>query len=1048
MVIKHLQRVFFALMLLLLCGFGNSARASHLAAADLYLDYIGTGPNDLTYRITLVIYKACEIPNAGLGNTANISIKSVSCNQNLGNFSIPMTQGPDTMDQLCPDFAPVNSCREINSPWPAFERRIYTTTYTLPMACTDWIVGWGLGARNAGIENLNNPDSYNMYVEAGINNVAKWDNSSPRFIIDPIPYLCAGQPSFFLNGPLDPDNDSMITMNVDPWDNHASPIPFKAPYNLANPFNSATGYNVNPNTGTATFIPNTSPAGPVPGKYVMAFECTDYMRTFPFTKLSWTRRDVQVSALNCNAAPPNISQIPENIIGGGWDPAGYVLACPGIPLSFEVKASSNSISNSVYLTANNQAVIPASSFNVTNQGLSDPSGVFSWTPTGNDYGDYTVIFTAKDSTCDNNQPIVLKNYMVAFIKVLPGLDGGPDGRICEIDGVPWQFNVSGPDDARYIWTALDGTEPLGLSNDTIANPTAKPPYNFTYIVSAPNIVSACKNRDTMQVYIDTSNAVLALPKDAVQCRPGYINLDAEGVGLRPLENLQCGTFDIQSCSVEDTLVIASQFAGGTPLKTKQYNPFLKSRTARMQFLIPKSDLSAYGVRSGTIRGLAFDVDALPDPATYDNVVISIGCTDRKTLSNTEGGFEQGLTPVFTSTGPIAVTTGWNQFTFDTPYSRDSTKSLIVEFCYSNSAQGTMAATVNSVITNTEQMIFRDANTGTASICQDASIGSAPIAFKARPIIRLNYCPGDSLDFAFTWYPGTYMSDSTIKSPLVYIPQTSTYHVTTIGRNGCKVIDSTIVKVPVHTYDVWPKDTTLCYNEPFKMLATGDFDNVKWYETNAFSTATNIDCDDCKEPMAVAVENTIYKAVLTDKDGCSDTFKVNVKIKPLPTVKIVNRDTVLKYGQSMQLLASGAFLYSWSPVSTLTNPNIVNPVAAPTEPTMYYVQGLGENGCRNVDSIKIDIDYRDNLFVPSAFTPNGDGKNDVFRVTNITFQNLQEFRVFNRWGQEIFSTTDHRKGWDGSWKGVPQDMGAYQYLIRVAYPDGLIETYKGDVTLVR
>jgi len=169
---------------------------------------------------------------------------------------------------------------------------------------------------------------------------------------------------------------------------------------------------------------------------------------------------------------------------------------------------------------------------------------------------------------------------------------------------------------------------------------------------------------------------------------------------------------------------------------------------------------------------------------------------------------------------------------------------------------------------------------------------------------------------------------------------------------------------------------------------------------------------------------------------------------LPVVNILNNDTTIKYGQSIQLLVSGAYLYSWYPVSTLSNPNIVNPYATPTEPTLYYVYGLGENGCRNIDSVRINIDYRDNLFVPSAFTPNGDGKNDVFRIANITFQKLQEFRIFNRWGQEIYSTTDPKKGWDGAWKGVPQDMGSYQYLIRVAYPDGYIETYKGDVTLVK
>jgi gliding motility-associated-like protein len=97
---------------------------------------------------------------------------------------------------------------------------------------------------------------------------------------------------------------------------------------------------------------------------------------------------------------------------------------------------------------------------------------------------------------------------------------------------------------------------------------------------------------------------------------------------------------------------------------------------------------------------------------------------------------------------------------------------------------------------------------------------------------------------------------------------------------------------------------------------------------------------------------------------------------------------------------------------------------------------------------VDIDYRANLFVPTAFTPNGDGKNDIFKVSNITFQRLQEFRVFNRWGHEIFSTNDIKSGWTGSWKGQPQDMGVYQYIIKVAYPDGIIETYKGNITLVR
>ncbi len=60
----------------------------------------------------------------------------------------------------------------------------------------------------------------------------------------------------------------------------------------------------------------------------------------------------------------------------------------------------------------------------------------------------------------------------------------------------------------------------------------------------------------------------------------------------------------------------------------------------------------------------------------------------------------------------------------------------------------------------------------------------------------------------------------------------------------------------------------------------------------------------------------------------------------------------------------------------------------------------------------------------------------------------EFRVFNRQGIEVFSTNDSRTGWDGTYNGKPQDMGTYHYLIRVAYPDGYVETYKGETTLIR
>src|SRR5690606_25983220 len=207
-------------------------------------------------------------------------------------------------------------------------------------------------------------------------------------------------------------------------------------------------------------------------------------------------------------------------------------------------------------------------------------------------------------------------------------------------------------------------------------------------------------------------------------------------------------------------------------------------------------------------------------------------------------------------------------------------------------------------------------------------------------------------------------------------------------------------------------------------------------------------EDCDDPTTIPnpivnapLDTTMLAVVYTDINNCNDTLYMDYEIRPLPPVEIINNDTIIKYGSDIMLLATGGYLYSWTPSATLSNPNIVNPMASPKEPTLYYVYGIGENGCKKIDSVKVDIDYSSNLFVPTAFTPNGDGKNDVFRVSNITFQRLQEFKVFNRWGQEIFSTTDIKQGWDGSWRGQPQDMGVYQYIIKLATPEGKIETYK-------
>lgn len=90
----------------------------------------------------------------------------------------------------------------------------------------------------------------------------------------------------------------------------------------------------------------------------------------------------------------------------------------------------------------------------------------------------------------------------------------------------------------------------------------------------------------------------------------------------------------------------------------------------------------------------------------------------------------------------------------------------------------------------------------------------------------------------------------------------------------------------------------------------------------------------------------------------------------------------------------------------------------------------------------------NILIPNAFTPNGDGKNDQFKLINVSREQLLEFKIFNRWGTVMFSSTDPEEGWDGRYRNQEQPVGVYGYGIRIRYEDGVIETYRGTITLIR
>jgi gliding motility-associated-like protein len=177
--------------------------------------------------------------------------------------------------------------------------------------------------------------------------------------------------------------------------------------------------------------------------------------------------------------------------------------------------------------------------------------------------------------------------------------------------------------------------------------------------------------------------------------------------------------------------------------------------------------------------------------------------------------------------------------------------------------------------------------------------------------------------------------------------------------------------------------------------------------------------------------------------------MTVRVNPLPELTVQKANDINCNTPSTQLRASGALQYTWSPATGLDNPDIANPVSTADSSIIYLLEGTNEFGCTASTEIPVAVtkDGIPRFVVPNAFTPNGDGNNDCFGIKRWGNARIEEFSVFNRWGQLVFKTNTPSQCWDGRFNGKPQDTGAYVYIIKAKTLCGEI-TRKGMVMLVR
>jgi len=263
---------------------------------------------------------------------------------------------------------------------------------------------------------------------------------------------------------------------------------------------------------------------------------------------------------------------------------------------------------------------------------------------------------------------------------------------------------------------------------------------------------------------------------------------------------------------------------------------------------------------------------------------------------------------------------------------------------------------------------------------------------------------------------------------------------------CPYISEQFLSIPITVHQnpivFLENEMYICPNETklINLESSSNLIDFVWFPNVGLS------CNDCPNPFLNLANSSTYFVTITDTYSCTASSSLQVNVLQGPNID-AGQDIVIFEGETANLNVTGIYdSIEWYPKTDLSNPYIPNPIVNATSTNDFIVKATNTNGCTATDTVKLIVKSCDEILVPNAFSPNGDGLNELFKVLtpipSIDFKLI----IFDRWGKQLFITNNPELGWDGTYNGNQLPLGSYAFYCEFMC-GSVLQSKKGFLVLL-